>query len=101
MDVRLVGVPMIDRHPVDLAAEVPLDASHQVAGEGAQVGHLGRVLRRDDEAEMVAVALTALGEAGGIRLVSARVKHAWVCPVAGHAIALEIVEVGSVKNLGR
>ena len=55
MDVRIVGVPVIDRDPVKLGPEVALHLSDEVAGEGLEVGHLGGVLRRDDEAEMMPI----------------------------------------------
>ena len=47
MDMRVVGVPVIDRDPVELRAEVALGVGHQLAREGAKVGQLGRVLGRD------------------------------------------------------
>ena len=37
MDMRIVGVPVIDRDPVELHSEVALGIRHQLAGEGAQV----------------------------------------------------------------
>ena len=69
MDVRIVGVPVIDGDPVELRAEVALGVGHQLAREGAEVGHLGRVLRRDGEPEMMAVVLAALGEGPGVGVV--------------------------------
>ena len=62
MDVRIVGVPMIDGDPVQLRSEVALDVGHELAREGAEVRQFGGVLRRNGEAEMVAVVLAALGE---------------------------------------
>ena len=38
MDVRMLGVPMIDRHPVDLGPEVARHLAHEIAREGAKVG---------------------------------------------------------------
>ena len=74
MDVRLVGVPVIDRNPVYGRSEILACAGHQVAGERAQIGHLWRVLRRDDEAEMVPVVLAALGEGRDVGRVAARIE---------------------------
>ena len=36
VDVRIVGVPVIDRHPVEPRAEISFDVVHQLAGEGAR-----------------------------------------------------------------
>ena len=44
MDVRIVGVPVIDGHPVETSSEIPLGVRHQFSGEGPQVGHLAGVL---------------------------------------------------------
>jgi hypothetical protein len=53
--VRVVGVPVIDRHPIQPRAQVGFHAAHQVPRVGAQVFQLGAILGRDDEAEMVPV----------------------------------------------
>ena len=66
VDVRIVGVPVIDGDPVELGAEIPLDVGHQLAGEGAKIGHLGRILGRHREPEMMPVVLAPLGE--GLRV---------------------------------
>ena len=42
VDVRVVGVPVIDPDPVEFGAEVLLDLAHEVAREALQVGHLRR-----------------------------------------------------------
>ena len=44
MDMRVVGVPVIDADPVELRAQVLLHLPHQFAGIGLEVAHLGRVL---------------------------------------------------------
>ena len=43
MDVRIVRVPMVDRHPVELGAEIPFDIEHQLAGKGLEIAELGPV----------------------------------------------------------
>jgi hypothetical protein len=47
MDVRVLDVPVIDRHPVQFRSEVALDIFKQFARERAQVFQLGRVFRRE------------------------------------------------------
>ena len=44
MDVRIVGVPVVDRDPVELGAEILLDIEHQLARERLEVADLGRRL---------------------------------------------------------
>ena len=83
MDVRIIGVPVIDADPVELRAEVLLHLPHQVAGEGLEVCHLDRVLRRDDEAEMVPVVLGALGEGLGDRRLRSPGRTAGPSPRPG------------------
>ncbi|MNG06993.1 hypothetical protein D3C84_902760 [compost metagenome] len=45
MGMRVIGVPVIHRHPVQPRAQVGLHAPHQVPGVGTQVVQLGAVLR--------------------------------------------------------
>jgi hypothetical protein len=37
MDVRIFGVPMVDRQPVELGAEIFLDIEHQLASESFEI----------------------------------------------------------------
>ena len=55
--VGVVGVPVVDRDPVELRAEVRFHARHQVARVALKVADLRRVLGRDDEPELVPVVL--------------------------------------------
>jgi hypothetical protein len=57
--MRVVGVPMGDADPVQSAAEIALHLADQVEGERLEVGHLGGILRRDDEVEMMPVGQAA------------------------------------------
>jgi hypothetical protein len=69
MHMRVVGVPMGDANPVQPGAEIALHLADQVAGEGPRVSHLGGILRRDDETEMMPVALAASREGHGVGAV--------------------------------
>ena len=40
MDVRMFGVPMVDRRPNRVGPEIALHLAHQVSGEGPKVGEL-------------------------------------------------------------
>src|SRR3546814_4180434 len=61
INMRVVGVPVIDSHPIERCAEIALGVGHQLSGEGPQVLHLAGILGRDDEAKMVPVILAARG----------------------------------------
>ena len=93
MDMRMLGVPVIDRHPVEPGAEIFFHLPDEIAGEGSEVGHLQRVVGRDDEAEMMPVVLAALGEGAGIRVFASRPEQTGLLPVSGHALAAQIVEM--------
>jgi hypothetical protein len=74
MGVWVVGIPVIDGNPVELCAEVARGIDHQLTGKGAEVGHLGRLFRRDDETEMVAVLFAPLDEGALIDGVGSRIE---------------------------
>lgn len=93
MGVRVVGIPVIDRHPIQAGAQVGLHALHQVPGVGAQVFELLRILGRDDEAELVAVALATLLEGGRVRLVGDGAIGTALSTLAVHAFALDVAQV--------
>ena len=93
MDMRIVGVPMVDRDPVEPGVEVDLKLAHEVPRIAAQVSELGRVLGADDEAEVVAITCASFGEGIAIGLVASCIEHRGVASVAGHAVALEITDV--------
>ena len=65
----IVGVPMIYRDPVQPCIEITFGIGHQFAGKGAKVGHLGRVLRRHREAEMMPIILAPLREGLAVGIV--------------------------------
>ena len=75
VNVGIIGIPMFSTDPVELCSKVPFRLSHQVARKGFQVGKLRRVLRGHDKAEMMAIALTPLGECFVIGAVLLTVKY--------------------------
>ena len=90
MDMGVVGVPMIDRDPVEPRSEVALRVPHELAREGPKVGKLARVLRRDCEPEMMPVLFAPFGESLRVGVVGGGVEHPGVRAVAGDAVALEV-----------
>lgn len=100
--VRVVGVPVIDRHPVQSRAQVGLHPLHQVPGVGTQVVELLRVFRGDDEAELVAVASSAFLEGGGVGLVGRRPVGMARPALSVHTLALDVAQMldgGSAAGL--
>ncbi len=101
MDVRMLGVVVLDRDPVEPRSEILLGVGHQVAGERLEVGHVGRVLGRDDEAEVVAIVDTALGKGAPIGLVVLGVEQAAGSAVFGDAVALQVGDMGRERRRAR
>jgi hypothetical protein len=93
MDMGVLGVPMIDRDPVETGSEVVPRVLHQFAREGSKVGHLAGILQRDGEPEMMPVLFVACGESLRVGVVGGSVEHPGVCAIAGHAVPLEVGEM--------
>jgi hypothetical protein len=98
MDVRIVGVPMRDANPVESGAEIALHLADEVPGEGLEIGHLGGILRGDDEAEMMPVVLAAFGERHGVGAVLGGAEHVSLLAAAGDAVALQIGDVSGERR---
>ena len=73
--MRIVGVPVIDGDPVEPRAEIGFHLPREIAREGPEVGHLGGVLGRDDEAEMVPVVLAPFGEGAIVGAIGLGIEH--------------------------
>ena len=91
--VRVVGVPVIHRHPIQPRAQVGFHAAHQMPGVGAQVVQLGPVLGRDDEAEMVPVVGAAFLEGVQIGFVGLWPVAPARFAIATRAVALDVAQV--------
>jgi hypothetical protein len=70
-----------------------LSGGHQVPGEGAEVLKPQRVLRRDDQAEVLPVLLAPGGEGAVVGLIGVAVDPGGSLDVAGHALAHEVGDV--------
>jgi hypothetical protein len=93
MDMRMAGVVVIDGDPIELRAKVGLDLRHQLAGVAGEVGKIGGVLGRDDEAELVAIVLAAIEEGVAIGAILRRRIELAALAVAGGAVALDIAQM--------
>ena len=93
MAVRMAGVVVVHRHPIELGPEVGLHLAHHLAGEAAQVGQAVAVLGRHDEAEGMPVALATLDEGLAIFLVALRPIELTALAVAGRAVPLDVSQM--------
>ena len=93
VDMRIVGVPVIDGDPIEPGPKIGLHLPREVAGEGAEIGHLGGVFGRDDEAEMVAVVGRPIGEGCVIGAIVFGIEHPRLLAVESDALALQIGDV--------
>jgi hypothetical protein len=60
MTVRMAGVVVVNRDPIQLGPEIPLHLAHQPAGQSLQVLVLDRILGGDDETELMTVSIAAI-----------------------------------------
>ena len=91
MRVRVVGVVVVDRGPVEAPAEVPVDLRHEAPDVGRHV-ELVAVLRREDESELVLLAGEGLLEGVGVGGTVGAVEVA-LGAVALDAFALDVAQV--------
>jgi hypothetical protein len=94
MGVGMAGVVVIDRDPIELGIEVAFHLLHEPAREVSKVPQLGGVLGCHDETELVAVILASVEELRSVRLVQARRIEPAALALQGHAIALQVAEMG-------
>ncbi|MGY3464488.1 hypothetical protein ACVW0I_001359 [Bradyrhizobium sp. LM6.11] len=72
--MRMLGVPMVDRHPVKPCAKVARGLVHQFPSEATQAGKFTSIIRRDDEPKMMAVALATRDEGATVRIIPLSVE---------------------------
>jgi hypothetical protein len=93
MAVRMAGVEMVDRDPVEASAEVLLHLPHEVAGEGAHIRESVAVLGGDNEAELVTIFPAALRKGAAVGIVGLGAVEPPSLALPGRAVALEIADV--------
>lgn len=93
MAVRMAGVEVIDRDPVELRPEVLFHVGHQPPYQGLQVFVPVAVLGRDDEAELVAVAVRAFEEAFARHAIRLGPVKPSPLAFARRAVAFEVTHV--------
>ena len=93
MDMRVVGIPVIDCDPVEFGAEIPRGIAISSRVNARRSLHVGCILGRNDEAEVVAVVLTSLGKRALVRHIGLRVEQTGVGAIARDAIPLQISDM--------
>ena len=92
--MRMAGVVMIDRNPVEACLQVLLHLPHKVAREASQVGHFVGIFRCHDKAELMPIFSTSLHKSLAISLVLNRRVGLPSLPVAIDTIPLEVAKMG-------
>jgi hypothetical protein len=95
MDVRIVGIPMIDPDPFEFCAEVPFGMYHQVPGECLEIGKLLSVLRGHDESEMVPICFAAACKCAVAGIVVLGVEHPAGGTIARRSVPSEVGQMSS------
>src|SRR6185437_5264686 len=93
MGVGMTRVEMIGGNPLKLGAEVLFHLGHQSADQRLQVLVLVAILRRDNEAELVAIALASFHEGTAVDFIIGLVVERTPLAVAIHTIALEVAQM--------
>ena len=93
MNMRIVGVPMIDRDPVQFGSKIPGDVGHQLACEDTEIAKLGSILGRDDEAEVMPVIPASRRERVLVHRIRLGIEHPGFRSVPRHALTLQIGDV--------
>jgi hypothetical protein len=97
MNMGVLGVPVVHRHPVKPRAEVAGGLVHQFPRKAPQARQLAGIVWRDDEPEMMPVPFAALGESPAVRFISGGIEQFPGRSIAGDAIALEIPDMGTQR----
>src|SRR3546814_9904831 len=93
MGCGLAGVVFIATYPLGLGPEIFLQSGHQAACERFEIVVFRTVLGRDEEAELVGVALRTLQEGLSVRAVLLGAVKLARLPLAGHAVPLDIAQM--------
>ena len=93
----MLGVPVVDGDPVEPRAEIARGLIHQLAGKAPQAFQLGGIIRRDDEPEMMPVAVAAFRESPAVCIIPGSIEEFTRRSIAGDTVALEITDMGSQR----
>ena len=93
MNMRMAGIKMVHRDPVELRSQVTFEFAHEVAGEAREIAEAHTVLRRDDDAELVAIVLATIEEGIAVGPVLRRRIKPPALAIARGAVALNITQM--------
>ncbi|MNI07924.1 hypothetical protein D3C73_609440 [compost metagenome] len=93
MGVRMGGVEVIDRDPIQLRPEILFDLRHQAARQGFEIVVGCAVLGRDDEAHVVAVAVLTVEKGPAVDIVPVPRIESARSPVPRRSVAFDVAQV--------
>ena len=99
MNMRMAGIKMAHRDPIELRSQVSFEFAHEVAGEAGEVAEAHTVLRRDDDAKLVAVVLAAIEEAIAVGPVLRRRIQPAALAIARGDVTLNITQMSSGSSV--
>jgi hypothetical protein len=86
---------MVDGDPIERGPEIAFGVRHQLTCHGAEAFQFSRVLRGNDDAEMVTVVSAALRERLFVCDIGAGIEHAGISTIVRNAIPLQVDDVPS------
>ncbi|KNC55874.1 hypothetical protein AMSG_11326 [Thecamonas trahens ATCC 50062] len=93
MAVRMAGIEMIDRDPVECRAQIDFHLPHQPPGHGFEIGIFCTILGRDDKAELMPITIGPFKKRLAIRpILIGAVKLAGQT-FSCNAVALDIAQM--------
>jgi hypothetical protein len=98
VEMRVLGVPVIDRDPVELGPEIPLRLHHQVARKGLQVGELFRIVRRYNEPEVMTIVGASFCEGAMVGVIAFGIEHAAGGSVSRDTVPAQVFEMRSERR---
>jgi hypothetical protein len=93
--VWVAWVIVINGNSIQLGIQVPLHWRHEITDKWIKCFHLGRIFRRQNDPELVAVTVTALDEFATVSDIQVLGVDLSGFAVARDAIPLEIAEMGA------
>ena len=93
MRVRMTGIVVIDRNPVQPGAKVGLHLLHEIADGRAMIREFDTVLGRHDEAELMAIPTAPFHKRAAILGILVGRIDLPPLPILCHAIALQIAKM--------
>src|SRR5712675_1041923 len=93
MNMGVAGIKMVHRDPIELRSQVSFEFAHEVAGVAREITEAHTVLRRDDDAKLVAIVLAAIEEGNAVGPVLRRRIQPAALAIARGAVALNITQM--------